>query len=166
MKIFYRLIVGICGPFVFCLTISAQVEIPEYSSTFNTGLGKQQRLNAVEDQLKVLTISQKAGQKKLYEQTPSKEELDQLEKELKNSQATIKDLKTQVDQLKTQNLELLRKLERVDTAELRELMDFVRSLKEADLKNMKQEIEGLKLTIRSMQAVIESMHQGKDSASP
>lgn len=165
MKTFTRIFAGICAPFVFCLPLFAQADIPEYSSTFNEGMGKQQRLNAIEDQLIVLTNSQKEDQKKLYEQMPSQKEFEQMSKDLKSSQAEVKELEGQVQQLRNQNLELARKLKQVDGTELRELVEFVRPLKEGDLDKMKQEIEGLKLTIRSMSATIESM-QHKDSSSP
>lgn len=157
MKYLLRLFTGCCAPVFFCLALNAQTEIPEYSSTFNEGLGKQQRLNAVEDQLMVLTKSQQEDQKKLYEEMPSQEEFEQMNKDLKTSKKQIQELNDQVEQLQKKNAELEQKLQRVDGTELRELIGFIRPLKEGGLDKMKQEIEGLKLTIRSMEAVIESM---------
>jgi hypothetical protein len=142
----------------FCLASLAQEDIPDYRSTFNTGLGKQQRLNAVEDQLMILTRTQKSDQKKLYEQLPSEEEFKQMSRDLKTSHDEIKQLNQKVELLEQKNAEFQEKLERVDGAELSELIGFIRPLKEGGLDKMKQEVEGLKLTIRSMEAVIESIN--------
>lgn len=142
----------------FCLASYAQVDIPEYSSTFKSGLGKQQRLNAIEDQLMILTRTQKNDQKKLYEQLPSEKEFKQMSQDLKKSQNEIKELNEKVELLERKNTALQGKLERVNGSELRESIGFIRPLKEGGLDKMKQEIEGLKLTVRSMEAVIESMH--------
>lgn len=158
MKHILRLFTGCCILAVFCLAIEAQTEIPEYSSTFNTGLGKQQRLNAVEDQLIVLTQSQQAAQEKIYKQMPSEEEINKMQQGLKNSKAQIEKLNQQIRQLQQKNTELEAKLKRVEGEELRALVDFVLPLKEEGWDEIKQEVEGLKLSIRSMEAVIESMH--------
>lgn len=149
----YRLIlIGLFIP-----TLAWTQTLPSYKTTDNTGKGRQERFEAIEEYL-----IQVGEYSKTLEQRLQNQDHSALEK-LKSQQD---EMTKQIDQLKTENAalkqetQLLRQaIGNLSQTDFQKIEEFIQKLQEGEWDQAKEAIETLKLEMRSMEAVIQSLQQ-------
>lgn len=148
---------------LFFVSLSmAQAEIPDYSSTDNTGLNKKERIDAVETYLANVSKSLQSMEAKLSENSKKLIELDKVVKAIKDEQA-----KTQAkEQAKDQSKKPEAKLGEVkksatdnpsaasEASELEKLKADILTLKNQDIEKLKTNLDELSETVKAIQATL------------
>lgn len=153
---------------VFSLWVICPLEafaqaLPSYQSTDNTGKGRQERFEAIENYLVQVAAYSKSLEQRLQAQDDTKI------KELEQKQA---ELLKEVEGLKGQNQALRREIELIRGAvgnlsrtDFTKIQEFVERLEGGEWDKAQQDIEGLKLTARSLEAIIEDLVQQRSGGS-
>jgi chromosome segregation ATPase len=142
---------------IFCFLpaiVHAQV-LPEYKSTDNTGKGRQERFEAIENYLiQIGNYSQE------LEQRLKKED----DSTLKNLVAEQENLKKQYDQLRQENtsireeMTLLRQaIGSLSQTDFQKIEDFIKKMEDGEWDQVKDGVETLKLEMRSIEAIIQTL---------
>lgn len=129
--------------------------LPEYKSTDNTGMGRQERFEAIEKYLmEVAKYSQK-----LETRLGENQKIVALEEEQKKLKAEIDKLKED-NRLLRQDLVYVRQaIGNLSQVDFERIQNFVEKLDGGEWEKMQQEVEGVKLTMRSLEALIQTMQQ-------
>jgi chromosome segregation ATPase len=128
--------------------------LPQYKSTDNSGMGRQERFDSIEKYLAEVARYSENLEKRLQEQDGSA---------LQALRAQTDSLSKEIDKLKNENQALRREIQLIRTAvgnlsqtDFTRIQTFVQKLDGGEWDKAVQDIEGLKLTIRSLEAIIQS----------
>lgn len=134
---------------------STAAGLGDYKSTDNSGMGKQERLIEIESYLAEIGKYTQDLEKRMKEE--GGEKLKSLEGKLMAQEKEIQDLKSKLVAQEGELARLNQIFGGMTSAELVAMKAFVDKMASGDWEKMQNEIEGLKLTDRSMEAVIQSM---------
>lgn len=151
-----------CSLLAICLTcfLSLQAQtLPEYKSTDNTGKGRQERFDSIENYLTQLSRVTREMQGKLGADSQLEKQLKQMQDTIERSSKEVSAIKSEMNALKTQWEQYKTTQQGVSAAEWREYQTFLKPLKDGEYAKLQQEVEALKLVIRSLEEVIKDQVQ-------
>lgn len=144
--------------FFFLITVTIPVtnssELKIYQSTDNTGLGRQERFESIENYLTQMSKITKEMQAKLADGDGLEKQIKDINQQIENSKKEVAGFKKELSSLKTQWESYKTSNQGVSAAEWKEYQTFLKPLKEGEYAKLQQEVEALKLVIRSMEEVI------------
>lgn len=152
---------------LFCLLNHSRLwaqTLVDYQPTDNTGMGRQERFESIENYLIQMSKATQKMQAQLDENSSHQKQLKEMQQSLEGVSQEIIPLKTQMSALQTQWEEHKKSSQGVSAAQWQEYEAFLKPLKDGDYAKLQQEVEALKLVIRSMEEVIKD--QAKTQANP
>ncbi len=137
-----------------CLSVEAK-GLGDYKSTDNSGMGRQERFIEIENYLAQIGKYTQDLEKRLKEDGGDK--VKNFEAKILAQEKEIQDLKLKISNQETEIRRINQIFGGMTSAELVAMKAFVDKMKSGEWEKMQNEIEGLKLTDRSMEAVIQTL---------
>lgn len=154
---------------LFCLLNQSHLwaqSLPDYKSTDNTGMGRQERFESIENYLIQMSKVTKQMQAKLDDDSGLQKQIKEMLQNIEGVKKQISPLKTQMSSLQTEWEEYKKINQGVSAAQWQEYEKFLKPLKEGEYAKLQQEVEALKLVIRSMEEVIKDQTKTKAKTTP
>lgn len=141
-------------------------ELKIYQSTDNSGMGRQERFEAIENYLTKMSKITKDMESKLADGQGFQKQLKDMSTQIDSSKKEVDGLKREMATLKTQWETYKTNNQGVSADEWREYQTFLKPLKEGEYAKLQQEVEALKLVIRSMEEVIKDQLKKAPTTQP
>lgn len=154
---------------LFCLLNQSRLwaqSLPDYKSTDNTGMGRQERFESIENYMIQMSKVTKQMQAKLDDDSGLQKQIKEMQQNIEAVKKQISPLKTQMSSLQTEWEEYKKNNQGVSAAQWQEYEKFLKPLKEGEYAKLQQEVEALKLVIRSMEEVIKDQAKTKAKTTP